>query len=117
MKKNMFIIGLLILSGSAYFFLDNTVLFIAGACWGLINLYFIRQLLYGLLLEIPKKPLKIALLALFKFPVLYGLGFGLMYRQDNIPWALIAGFSVVLGLSTQKRFWKAIRFPEMKGMT
>jgi hypothetical protein len=83
------------------------VYFLAGLSWGLINLYFIRQLLFELLVTIEKNYLKMFLLALVKFPVLYGVGFGLLCLQEDFPWAMLAGFGVALAASTQKRLWKA----------
>lgn len=78
--------------------------FMMGAFWGLVNLYFIKQLLYGFLIQRPWLPLKMALLVLIKFPVLYGVGFGFLYYQEDIPWALLAGFSISLVLGALKAF-------------
>lgn len=108
MKLIMILTGTITLALCSYFFPSNTLYILAGTIWGLINLYFIKQLLYELLLKTPKNLLKIALLTLIKFPILYGLGFGLLYYQKDIPWALLIGFSGVLILSTQKWFWKAV---------
>lgn len=109
--------GLAFLGVCSYFSFFITLYFIAGALWSLVNLFFIQQLLYEVLLVNPKNLLKIILLALVKFPLLYGMGFGLLYYQGEygeFAWVLLAGFSAVLLLSMQKRFWKVFQ-PKEKG--
>lgn len=105
-----------LLGACAYYSFFITLYIVLGAFWGIINLYFIQQLLYGLLMEKPKKIFKITLLALIKFPVLYGVGFGLLYYQGEFAWALLAGFSGVLLLSMQKKFWKVFQSHEKNVM-
>lgn len=109
MKIIAIIAGLILLSACAYFSFFETLWFMAGGAWGLLNFYFIGQLLYGLLIEKPKNIFKIALLALFKFPILYGAALGLLYYyQDKISWAVLAGFSGSLVLNVlQNRLNKA----------
>lgn len=82
------------------------VYFLAGTFWGLVNLYFIRQLLFETIVAAPKNYFKIFLITVCKFPVLYGAGFGLLCLQEDFPIALLAGFCASLVLSTQKRVWK-----------
>ncbi len=96
MKKIIIVIGLTLLSICAYFSFFGTLAFLTGALWALVNLYFIRQLLYGLLIETPKNFPKIALLVLIKFPLLYGAGFALLYYQSDFLWASMVGFSLAL---------------------
>lgn len=105
----MTLLGFILIAFYIYFGFSSSLWFLAGACWGLANLYFIRELLYELLIANPKNPLKIILLALIKFPLLYTIGFGLLYYQNEPFWALITGFSITLALSTQKRFWLAFQ--------
>lgn len=112
MKVKIIITGLSLLAACAYYSFFSTLWFIAGACWGLINLYFIKQLLYELLIANPKNLLKMALCGLIKFPALYIAGFGLLYYQPEASWPLLGGFTAVLALSTQKRFWKAFQHLE-----
>lgn len=116
MKMKILIsLSLLILLGvSAYYDLLVTLSFLAGVCWGLINLYFIQQLLYKSLIEKPKNLFKIAMLFLVKFPLLYSVGFGLLYYQSEFTLSLMAGFSGVLVLSLQKGFWKVFQIHEKK---
>lgn len=111
MKTITITLGLSLLV-ALYLTFFNTLWFIAGALWGIINLYFIKQLLYALLLEQPKNFLKIALLALIKFPILYAVGFWLLFTQNEASWVLLAGFSTVLLLSTQKRLRQAFQVVE-----
>jgi len=104
MQKIVIIIALSLLAAGAYISFFGTLWFLVGALWGLVNLYFIKQLLYSLLIENPKNLPKIALFVLIKFPVLYGAGFGLLYYQSDFLWEFVAGFSVLLVLSTQRRW-------------
>lgn len=110
MKMRIIIaMGLAFLGVSAYYSFFITLYFLAGALWSLVNLFFIQQLLVELLLVNPKNLLKISFLALVKFPVLYGLGFGLLYyrgEQSEYLWGFLAGFSSVLFLSILKKFSK-----------
>ncbi len=80
----------------------------SGAIWGCINLYFIKQLMYGLLIEVPKNPFKILIMAFIKFPLLYTVGYALLQINQISPWSQLIGFSIVLAASTQSWFWSSI---------
>jgi hypothetical protein len=105
-KATLLLFGLFLLIIGAYYQFYITLYFLIGALWGLTNLYFIQQLLTRLLIDQSKSLLNIALLTLIKFPVLYSAGFALLYYQEEYVWAMVTGFSTVLALSMQKRFWK-----------
>jgi len=98
----MLITASMLLSLSAYFNLFATLWFIAGGLFGFVNLYFLKKLLHELIIVNPKNFSKIGLLAIIKFPLLYGISFGLLYLQSEISWTLIAGFIVVLALTIKK---------------
>ena len=68
-----------------------------GVLWGGANLFFIKQLLYGLLLASPKNCLKLLLMTLVKFPLLYGAGYGLLLILS--PWDLLIGLTLTLAVS------------------
>lgn len=90
---------------SAYFTFSETIWFMAGSLWAIANLFFLKQFLYELLLKNPKNFLKLSLLVIVKFPILYGLGFWMLYSQGGSAWSLLAGFSFILILSMQKKLW------------
>lgn len=104
-KTIILISGLILLASTICFGLFITLNVFSGALWGFTNLYFIRQLLSEVLIAKTINLFKIALLTLIKFPILYGLGFGLLYYQSEHLWALLAGFNAALLLCMQKRFW------------
>jgi hypothetical protein len=93
-----------LLAISAYINLFLTTWFIAGVLFGLINLYFIKKILYEILIVNPKNISKIIWLILMKFPLLYGVSFGLLYIFNEISWTLIAGFTLVLAISITRKF-------------
>lgn len=98
------LIGLILLTVAACYSLFDTLWFIVGALLGTANLYFIKNLLYEILVTTEKNLLKIALLTLVKFPLLYGVGFALLYYSDHVSWAFLIGFSVALALGMRQVF-------------
>lgn len=107
MKKVL--IGLIVLClfiASAYCYSNLTLALVTGLGWGFINLYYIQKLIYEFLIPQQKNFLKIALLSFIKFPLLYVLGFVLLYFQNENAWGFLIGFSLVLMLGMQKKFWK-----------
>ena len=80
-----------------------------GICWGSLNLYFIRQLLMAFLLEKPRHSLKITLLVLLKFPLLYYAGYLILSLKPVSAGYLLIG--VFCGFVLVARGWvlKALR--------
>lgn len=74
-----------------------------GICWGSLNLYFIRQLLLALLIEKPVHILKVALLVLLKFPLLYYAGYLILQFKMVSPGYLLIG--VFCGFVLVARGW------------
>jgi hypothetical protein len=94
-KTTMVLALLIALFGSVYFDWLASVGILAGAVWSCLNLYFIK----GLISEVittgkPRKWIAV-LLAVVKFPVLYGAGFLLLDLGYFSPAALLAGFSLI----------------------
>lgn len=69
---------------------------LAGAFWGILNLYVIKQLCHNILLEKYKEPLKLFFLFGIKCPVLYAIGFGLLKIKYFSFLYLVLGFSLLL---------------------
>lgn len=67
-----------------------------GAAWGLINLFFIKQLMETILLPVQNKALKILAFTFIKFPLLYLAGYGLLNMNTISPWDLVIGFTLIL---------------------
>ena len=67
----------------------------AGAMWGCLNLFFIKQLVQNWLTLAPKDYLKIYTILGIKFPLLYLAGYGLLRIKYLPPLNLILGFSLI----------------------
>ena len=89
-------IGSCLLCAGLFYSFFTTMGLSLGALWGYINLLLIRQLMSGLLLESPANYLKNLGIALVKFPILYGCGYGLLSIKQFSPWILLLGFSLAL---------------------
>lgn len=96
----------LLLAATLYYRWHDVLGICLGITWGLLNLYFIKQLLQSVLIPNKRNFLKIFVFILIKFPLLYFLGYGLLLIPYFSPWSLLIGFSLILILSTQNWFWK-----------
>ena len=67
----------------------------AGAVWGCVNLFFIKQLARNWLIAGPKDYLKIYTILGIKFPILYLAGYGLLRIKYLPPLNLLLGFSLI----------------------
>jgi hypothetical protein len=70
----------------------------AGAVWGCVNLYFIRQMVRNTLTLEQKDYLKIFTILGIKFPMLYLAGYGLLRIKYLPPLNLLLGFSLVFAV-------------------
>ncbi len=68
--------------------------FIAGSCWGILNLVLVFGLLHSLLVQ--QTPERSLIFILIKFPVLYGIGFYLLFTKTFPIVSLLAGFTFVI---------------------
>lgn len=103
MRIIIFFLSTILFITNAYYNFSQTMGFLLALSWGFANFYFIKQLLYIVLVEKQKKFWKIALALLIKFPILYGAGLALLYYQSDILGSLLAGFTVALILNIQQR--------------
>jgi len=67
----------------------------AGAVWGCVNLFFLKQLVRNWLVAGPKDHLKIYTILGIKFPLLYLAGFGLLKIKYLPAFNLLLGFSLI----------------------
>ncbi len=67
----------------------------AGAVWGCVNLFFIKQLVQNWLISGPKDYLRIYTILGIKFPLLYLAGYGLLKIKQLPPLNLMLGFSLI----------------------
>ena len=111
------IITALILSIYMYIDLFHSLWFISGLFFGLINFYFIKKMLYELVIEKCQNLIKITILFLIKFPLLYGTSFTLLFYQGEISWTLIAGFIVSIAYSIKKMYFDSLINEEIQGST
>ena len=69
--------------------------FLAGAVWSALNFWGLASLIRSALAEEPDKK-KILLLFLLKFPVLYGVGFVIVFYTGVDVLGVLVGFSLPL---------------------
>jgi hypothetical protein len=82
--------------GLYYFGLFPTLAVLSGGVWGMLNLIFITALVQSTLRAEGAQTSKAIGLALIKFPLLYGAGFGLLMVPQFNPIFLLAGFGGVI---------------------
>lgn len=80
-----------------------------GACWGGLNVYFLKQLFQSLLLEKPINPLKVILIGLLKFPLLYYAGYLTLNLKPVTPGYLLIGVFCGFLLVAQGWVLKALK--------
>lgn len=78
-------------------FYDGLALFL-GACWASVNLFFLAQLIKGMIGVKSKNYLKVFLLLSIKLPLLYLAGYGLLKIQNLSNIYLLMGFSFIFGV-------------------
>jgi biotin transporter BioY len=84
----------------------HVLAFSLGVFWGLVNLYFIEELTHELIVAKQKKFIKIMVIALIKFPVLYSVGFAWLYYQSDFALASLLGFSGALLMGVYRKYRK-----------
>ncbi len=70
----------------------------AGAVWGCVNLFFLKQLVRNWLVVGPKDHLKIYTILGIKFPLLYLAGYGLLKIKYLPALNLLLGFSLIFAV-------------------
>jgi hypothetical protein len=82
--------------GLYYFGLFPTMAVVSGGVWGILNLLFISALIQATMRPEGAETMKAIGMALIKFPLLYGAGFGLLMIPEFNPIFLLAGFGGVI---------------------
>lgn len=100
--------GVLALPIASYWGLAAGGAWIAGVAWSLVNLHFITAVVRSVITADERIRKRIIGLVLIKFPVLYGVGFLLLWPRWLPAAGLVAGFSwpfAVLFLKAAGRVW------------
>jgi hypothetical protein len=77
---------------------------LAGVAWSLVNLYFIGEVIRGVITAEERDTMKLIVVLAIKFPVLYALGFLLLWLEQLPVAALVAGFSWPFAVMVLKAF-------------
>jgi hypothetical protein len=94
--KTAFILAVIALIAVGFYYgLPYGLGIFAGAMWGCVNLFFLKQLVRNWLVAGPKDHLKIYTILGIKFPLLYLAGFGLLKIKYLPALNLLLGFSLI----------------------
>lgn len=97
-KVTLILAGITFAIISFYYGLPYGLAILAGAGWGCVNLYFLKQLISNWLTLEPRDHLKIWTIMGIKFPILYLAGFGLLKIKYLPALNLLLGFSLILAV-------------------
>ena len=81
-----------------YFGVYPALAVLSGGVWGLLNFIFLSGLIRHAMRPEGADGRKVALFALFKFPLLYAAGYFLLRVPQFGPVPLLIGFSIVLAV-------------------
>jgi hypothetical protein len=97
--KTAFILAVIALIAVGFYYgLPYGLGIFAGAVWGCVNLFFLKQLVRNWLVAGPKDHLKIYAILGIKFPLLYLAGFGLLKIKYLPALNLLLGFSLIFAV-------------------
>ena len=97
-----------LIPGVYYFGLFPTLAFFSGGIWGIVNIIFLTALIRTGLRPDEVDKLKVAGLALIKFPLLYLSGYFLLQVPQFEPLYLLLGFSTLLAVMILKVIARAL---------
>jgi hypothetical protein len=80
----------------------------SGGVWGIINFLFLSHLIRAIVRSGDIDKVKVAGLALIKFPLLYLAGYFLLATESFEPVYLLAGFTVLLVVMSLKSLARAL---------
>lgn len=105
--------------GIYYFGFYPALAIFSGGVWGIVNLIFLSSLVRSAIHPGEIDKLKVAGLALVKFPLLYLSGYFLLKVQQFQPLHLVIGFSLLLAVMILKVLGRALlgldeKFQEQK---
>ena len=94
-KTTLILAALIFVVATIYYDFKIGLGILVGAGWGCLNLYFLTNLIQGAL--DPEKPnkRKIFLIVLFKFPLLYLLGYFILRLKYFPVVSLLSGFTLI----------------------
>ena len=85
-----------------YYSLSSAVGILTGTVWGCLNLFFITSLVTEFIKVDERDYIKIWIMLLVKFPMLYGLGFLALKINYLKPLTFLLGFTLVLAVIVLK---------------
>ena len=107
-KTTLLLGALVFIFGTYYFDWIYSLGIFVGTLWGCANLWFIRQFIVNYITPGERDAMKLALFALIKFPVLYGLGFLLLWLGWFPVVSFVIGFSLILVVVVLKALGKLV---------
>jgi len=97
-----------LLPGAYYFGIFPTLAVFSGGGWGVVNFIFLSALVRAALRPDSVDKIKVAGLALIKFPLLYLSGYCLLKVEQFKPLHLLIGFSTLLAVIVLKVITRAL---------
>jgi len=97
-----------LLPGIYYFGVFTALAFFSGGVWGIVNFIFLSALVRAALRPGHVDKVKVAGLALIKFPLLYLSGYFLIKVEQFEPLHLLIGFSTLLAVMALKVIARAL---------
>jgi hypothetical protein len=97
-KTTLVLAVLALIAVGFYYGLPYGLGIFAGAVWGCVNLFFLKQLVRNWLVVGPKDHLKIYTMLGIKFPLLYLAGYGLLKIKYLPALNLLLGFSLIFAV-------------------
>jgi hypothetical protein len=113
-KTTLLFSAIVFIFGSFYFDWLYSLGVFVGALWGCANLWFIRQVVINYITPDERDTKKLALAAVIKFPVLYGLAFLILYLGWFPVTSFVIGFSLILFVIVMKALGKLVTEGSLK---
>jgi len=107
-RTSLLLGALIFIFGSYYYDWQYSLGIFAGLLWGSANLWFIRQFVVGYITNKERKPGNLAIIAIFKFPVLYLAGFLLLWLDIFPVFSFVIGFSLIFVVIVLKALGKLV---------
>jgi hypothetical protein len=100
MRTTEFFLGLLLATGLLTLQWRTPTAIVLGGGWSLINLSLLKSLTPVVLAQGKRPVVRLVILLLMKFPILYVVGWFLLARSGLSPLGFITGFSLPLLVMT-----------------
>jgi hypothetical protein len=93
-RRTSAIVGLVVaIPLATYWGLWTATGWIAGVAWSLVNLFFITEVIRNVITAEDRDTMKVIVALAVKFPILYAVGFLLLWLEQLPVLALVAGFT------------------------